>query len=73
MTLELSLKEGVIVGAKVFSDAMDEAMIAEIAPALTGARYENAALAEALRRLGHPQANELADWLQTTDLGGHTP
>ena len=73
VTLELSLKEGVIVGAKAFSDAMDEAMIAEIAPALTGARYENAALAEALRRLGHPQADELADWLQTTDLGGHTP
>ena len=71
LTLELNLKEGTVTGAKVFSDAMDEAMIARIAPALTGARYENEALAAALRALGHPQADEVADWLQTTDLGGH--
>ena len=73
VTLEMSLREGVIVSAKVYSDAMDEAMIDEIAPALTGARYENEALAEALRGIGHPQAQELAEWLRTTDLGGHQP
>ena len=71
VTLELSLREGSVVAAKVYSDAMDEAMIDKIAPALTGARYENEALAEALRGIGHPQARELADWLETTDLGGH--
>ena len=73
VTLELSLKEGAVTDAKVFSDAMDEAMIGAIAPVLTGVRYENAALAEALCKLNHPQADELSDWLQTTDLGGHQP
>ena len=69
VTLELSLKEGAVTGAKVFSDAMDEAMIDRVAPALLGARYENEALAAALRTLAHPQANEMADWLLKEDLG----
>ena len=71
VTLEMNLREGVITGARVYSDAMDEAMIGRVGPALAGARYENAAMAGALRALGHPQADELADWLETTDLGGH--
>ena len=69
VTLELSLREGLITGAKVFSDAMDEAMIDRIAPALLGARYENAALAAALRGLSHPEADEIAAWLAAEDLG----
>jgi len=73
VTLELGLEGGAVVRAGVYSDAMDEAMIERIAPALTGVRYENQALGAALRGLGHPQANELADWLETTDLGGHQP
>ena len=52
---------------------MDEAMIARVGPALVGARYENEALAEAVRALARPQAEELAQWLSTTDLGGHNP
>ena len=71
MTLELGLKSGAVASVQVFSDAMDEAMIARIAPALVGARYDNRALGEALRRLGHPQADELAEWLEQTDSGGH--
>ena len=50
---------------------MDEDMIDRLAPALTGARYENRALGAALRGIGHPQADELANWLENTDLGGH--
>lgn len=72
VTLELSLRAGAVSGARVYSDAMDEAMIARVAPALTGARYTNEALAAALRGLGQPQAMEMADWLESTDLGGHT-
>ncbi len=71
VTLELGLKAGAVASVQVFSDAMDEAMIARIAPALVGARYDNRALGEALRRLAHPQADELAEWLEQTDLGGH--
>ena len=71
VTLELSLKAGAVDSARVYSDAMDEAMIGRIAPALTGAHYENQALGAALRRLDHPQADEMAEWLENTDLGGH--
>ena len=71
VTLEIGLKGGMIASVRVFSDAMDEAMIDRLAPALTGARYENRALGAALRGIGHPQADELADWLENTDLGGH--
>ena len=69
VTLQLSLRHGEVVDARVWSDAMDEAMIARIAPALLGARYENAALAAALRGLGHPQADEIAAWLAAETLG----
>ena len=71
VTLELSLKEGAILRASVYSDAMDEGMIARVGPALTGVRYENRAMGAALRGLAHPQADELAEWLETADLGGH--
>ena len=71
VTLEMSLKGGTVESARVYSDAMDEAMIARLAPALKGARYENRALGIALRALGHPQADEMAEWLENTDLGGH--
>ncbi len=73
VTLEMTLRQGVVGEARAYSDAMDEAMIGRIAPALTGARYDNAALAAALHTLRHPQADALADWISTTDLGGHNP
>ena len=44
-------------------------MIARVAPALLGVRYENAALAAALRGLNHPQADEIAAWLAAETLG----
>ena len=73
MTLELNLKAGTVISATAYSDAMDEAMIARVAPALTGTRYENEALGAALRGLGQPQADEMAEWLENTDLGGRQP
>ena len=68
VTMELSLKEGVIRCAQVYSDAMDEALIERIAPALTGARYTNEALSQAVRALGNSQTDELADWLMGHEL-----
>ena len=44
-------------------------MIDRIAPALMGARYENADLAAALRALGDPQIDDIAGWLTATELG----
>ena len=69
VTLELSLRHGVIERARAWSDAMDEAMIGRIAPALTGIRYENDVLAAALRSLAHPQADDLAGWITEEELG----
>ena len=48
---------------------MDEAMIDQIAPALAGVRYENAALAAALRALRHAQLDDVAAWLEREELG----
>ena len=69
VTLEMNLRHGGIVHARVWSDAMDEAMIGRIAPALEGVRYENAALAAALRELRSPQSDDLADWIEDEELG----
>ena len=69
VSLELSLKQGRVVSARTWSDAMDEAMIDRVAPALEGARYESAALAEALRGVGHPQIDDMAGWLEGEELG----
>lgn len=69
VTLELSLRHGVIERAQVWSDAMDDAMVERIAPALTGIRYENDAMAAALRALRVPQTDDLALWLKNEELG----
>ena len=69
VTLELSLREGVVTRAKVYSDAMDEAMIERLAPALTGVKYQNRALADALKGLGNAQAGEIGEWILGEELG----
>lgn len=68
IALMLSMKEGVIDQAQVFSDAMDEALIDRIAPALGGVRYENEALFQAMVALHNPQADDLARWLRDREL-----
>ena len=68
VTMELSLKKGVIHETQVFSDAMDEALIDRIAPALVGVRYENVALSLAMKTLQNAQTDELADWLEKHEL-----
>ncbi|MBR0366921.1 MAG: lipoate--protein ligase [Clostridia bacterium] len=69
VTLELALRHGVIERASVWSDAMDEAVIARIAPALEGLRYENAAIADALHGLKDPRMTDLAAWIALEELG----
>ena len=69
VTLEMSLRHGVVAEARVYSAAMDEAMVARLAPALIGAHYRNAELAGALRGIGDPQADELAAWIEGEELG----
>jgi len=69
LTLALSLRGGAVEKAHVYSDAMDEAMIDRVAPALVGVKYQNAALAAALRGLGSAQLDEAADWIEGEELG----
>ena len=69
VTLELSLRQGVVVEARTWSDAMDEAMIDRVAPALIGRKYQNEALSEALRGLHTPETDDMAGWLMEEDLG----
>ena len=69
VTLELSLRSGAVTAAKVYSDAMDEAMIDRVAPALVGTRYENGTLAHALRKLNDPHTDDLAVWIEGEELG----
>lgn len=50
INLQLTAKNGIITGAKVYSDAMDWMLPGVIEAALTGCRFETAAMAECLRR-----------------------
>ncbi|MDD4075591.1 MAG: lipoate--protein ligase [Eubacteriales bacterium] len=60
----LSLEKGRIVQARAYSDAMDEAFIRALSPALLGATYESVAIANAVRRLGNDMAADIANWLE---------
>ena len=57
------LKNGKIESAEVFSDAMDEAFVRALAPALEGALYTAPAVRAALTALGGDTAQELSLWL----------
>lgn len=64
----LSLNCGVITECRVFSDAMDQAFVENLAPALTGCPFSSCAMADRVRGLacGEDTAcirEELADWL----------
>ena len=62
--LHFDLAEGNIQEAHVYSDAMDEAMVDLVAPALIGARFSSRELARRLRELCYPQLDELADFVE---------
>lgn len=62
--LHLSLRQGCIVDCAAYSDAMDEAFIERIAPALLDAPFKSAEVADRIRALSTPQAGELADWIR---------
>ena len=50
INLQLDAKNGIITGTKVYSDAMDWALPDVVESALTGCRFETAAMAEGLRQ-----------------------
>ncbi|MDR1620428.1 MAG: lipoate--protein ligase [Clostridiales bacterium] len=64
LELRLSLREGHIRDAQVYSDAMDERIIERIRLALPGLAFRAGTLAAALYGLGHPHADMAAAWLQ---------
>ena len=53
--LQLSAKDGIIIGAKLYSDAMEWALPTAVEAALTGCRFETAVMQAALRNAGLSQ------------------
>ncbi|MDO5111738.1 MAG: lipoate--protein ligase [Clostridia bacterium] len=66
--LLLTMQKGRITEARVFSDAMDEAFIRSLSPALTGARYNSADMANAVQSLGGEMAEDIAEWLMEKNV-----
>lgn len=69
IALKLVLRAGRIEAAAAESDAMDEAFIRAIAPALRGVRFSGGEMADAIAALPAPEAAALADWLRSEGLG----
>ncbi|MGI5878355.1 MAG: lipoate--protein ligase [Christensenellales bacterium] len=68
VTLALTVRDGRVQAAACWSDAMDEAFISSIAPALTGVPFSPASLAEAVAALQGAEAADLAAWLREKDF-----
>lgn len=68
--LQLNAKEGIITGAKLYSDAMDWALPAILEKALTGCRFSTEAMVDALRRadLDKEQCSDLCDLIAAQSL-----
>ncbi|HOS18204.1 MAG TPA: lipoate--protein ligase [Clostridia bacterium] len=68
LEVQLSVENGRVARAAVYSDAMDEAFIRKLAPALAGARLEGSALAERIQKIGCENLEIAADitaWLSS--------
>lgn len=73
VTMQLALNQGRINSATVYSDAMDEQFIRELAPGLIGCPFSGNDMADAIRVLPVAEetqrcADELATWLSTLEL-----
>jgi len=68
--LQLDAKEGVVVRAKVYSDAMDWSLPEAVETALTGCRFETSAMLAALRQanLQAQICEDLCKMLKKQDL-----
>lgn len=64
ITLHLSFTNGKVTDARVYSDAMDMAFVESIAPVLVGCPMSAPELAQRIRSLEQPEAEELAAWLE---------
>lgn len=65
--LQLTLKDGAVAEAKVYSDAMDAELPEQVEALLLGCRCSSSALSRALRG-DDPHRNDLADFLLTQGL-----
>ena len=73
MDLEVQVEDGMISDAQVYSDALIPDFVDQLAPALLGKRYNNEALASAVKALvvhGEKEEaarNDLSEWLLTVE------
>ena len=61
--LLLTLREGAVERAQVYSDAMDPDLAADIASLLTGRRFSGQSLHDALMESEKTELHDLADWI----------
>ena len=66
--LLLTLREGCVARAEVYSDAMDTELSEEIRSLLTGCRFTSEALHRALMRSEKPQIHDVAAWVLEQNL-----
>lgn len=68
VVLAMSVRDGRVGQAACWSDAMDEAFIGRVAPALTDVPFNPAALAGAAAGLGTQMAADMAAWLREKEF-----
>lgn len=62
------VKNGYIVDVHVFSDALNQEVVAQIAPSLIGCVFQSKAISSNLLLLGYAETNDLAQWMKNKDL-----
>lgn len=70
VSLLLNAQDGIITQAQCYSDAMDEAMIQAVAPALIGAPCNGGAMADRLATLTGTEAAGLRAWIRSHCFSG---
>ena len=68
LRLELAVEYGVVQRAEVYSDAMDWSLAPALKAALTGCRFERAALAQRVRASGAEQAQDVCRLISEQDI-----
>jgi len=63
LEVALALENGYVKWARVYSDAMDEAFIRRIAPAIEGVRFSYYELAQTIAKIGGDMAGDISTWI----------
>lgn len=68
MQLHFNLKDGCIRAVKVYSDCLDTELCDKVTSALTGVRFTDAAMIDALTHINCSEAKDIAEYIKTNGL-----